>query len=97
MTASTNRELKSSLHICDVEVRTSNKHWVIPYNCKVLKALLTEKNIRARDLRFTSDLQCHEFIRHLLLLAAEDECCNRVPSELAGLARELIGLTSRCN
>ena len=90
----TKTSLRPSLHVCDVEVRTANQCWVIPFNCKILKALLAEKNIRAGDLRFSSDLQCHEFIKRLFLLAAEDECCNRAPSELAGLARDLIGLSN---
>ena len=95
MNPNINIDSRPSLYVCDVEVRTRNKHWVIPFNCKILKALLVEKNIRARDLRFTSDSQCHEFIKRLFLLAAEDECCNRGPSELAGLARELVGLSNR--
>lgn len=82
------------LHATDVEICTDSKRWVIPYNCVILKALLAEKNIQAHDLRFASDWQCHEFIRRMFLLAAEDECQHKLPSELASLARELIGINT---
>ncbi len=74
----------------DVVIRTATNRWVIPYNCHILKSLLAEKNIQAADLQFSSEPQCHDFIKRLLLLAAEDECCNQTPSQLAELARGLI-------
>lgn len=85
-----NIEPAASLRCSDVIISTSTDRWVIPCNCQVLKALLAEKNIQANDLRFNSDLQCHKFIQRLLLLAAQDECRNQAPSQLAELARFLI-------
>ena len=83
-------QLKSSLVRSDVVIRTQHDLWVIPYNCEILKALLLEQKIRARDLKFNSESQCHGFIKRLLLLAAQDECRNCSPSQLATFARELM-------
>jgi len=80
----------ASQHIADFVVCTQSKRWVIPYNCEILKTLLNQQQLKATDLQFSSKQQCHGFIRRLLLLAAQDECRHRLPSELATLARELI-------
>ncbi len=74
----------------DFVIRTQTREWVIPYNCEILKALLLEQELRAVDLKFYSDEQCHGFIKRLLLLAAQDECRYRCPSKIAVLARDLI-------
>lgn len=80
----------SALTASDFVIQTRINHWVIPYNCEILKALLLEQNIHASDLRFKSASQCQSFIKRLFLLAAEDECRHRMPSRIATLARELI-------
>lgn len=77
-------------HVTDFVVRTQSERWVIPFNCEVLKALLNQQQLKATDLQFSSERQCQGFIRKLLLLAAQDECRHRSPSDLAILARELI-------
>ncbi len=79
-----------SLTVSDFVIQTQMNHWVIPYNCEILKALVLEQNIRASDLRFKSASQCQCFIKRLFLLAAQDECRHRMPSKLATLARELV-------
>ena len=80
----------SSPTVLDFVIHTEENQWVIPYNCEILKALLREQNIHAGDLQFSSDAQCHGFIKRLLVLAAQDECRHRSPSRIAALARELI-------
>jgi len=80
----------NALTASDFVIQTQMNHWVIPYNCEILKALLLEQNIHASDLRFKSASQCQGFIKRLFLLAAEDECRHRMPSKIATLARELI-------
>ena len=80
----------SALPASDFVIQPRMNHWVIPYNCEILKALLLEQNIHASDLRFKSASQCQGFIKRLFLLAAEDECRHRMPSKIATLARELI-------
>lgn len=74
----------------DVVLQTQTHRWVIPYNCEILKALITEQNIKAQDLQFCSIQQCQHFIKRLLLLAASDECKHCEPSGIAILAREMI-------
>jgi len=74
----------------DVVIRTQTHRWVIPYNCEILKALLHEQDIKAGDLKFISESQCHHLIKQLLLLAVQDECRHCCPSQIATLARELI-------
>ncbi len=76
--------------VADFVVRTQSERWVIPFNCEVLKALLYQQQLKATDLQFSSERQCQGFIRKLLILAAQDECRHRSPSDLATLARELI-------
>ena len=78
-----------ALTASDFVIQTQMNHWVIPYNCEILKALLLEQNIHASDLRFKSASQCQGFIKRLFLLAAY-ECRHRMPSKIATLARELI-------
>lgn len=73
----------SALTASDFVIQTRMNHWVIPYNCEILKALLLEQNIHASDLRFKSASQCQGFIKRLFLLAAEDECRHRMPSKIA--------------
>ena len=84
------RRTVNSMTAPDFVIQTKMNHWVIPYNCEILKALLLEQNIHASDLRFKSASQCQGFIKRLFLLAAEDECRHRMPSKIATLARELI-------
>ena len=79
-----------SLMPANLVVRTQSDRWVIPFNCEIFKALLLEQNIHAADLLFNSESQCHGFIKRLFLLAAQDECRHRSPSQIATLARELI-------
>lgn len=82
--------VKSKRNLPDVVLQTDSHRWVIPYNCEILKALITEKNIKADDLHFRSSEQCHRFIKRLLLLAATDECRHCQPSQIAVLARDMI-------
>lgn len=80
----------SQMAVSELVLQTNAHRWVIPYNCEILKAIIAEKNIQATDLQFRSQNQCHGFIKHLLLLAAADECRHCAPSQIAVLARELI-------
>ena len=80
----------SKLNLSDVVLQTNSHRWVIPYNCEILKALISEKSIKADDLYFGSSDQCHRFIKRLLLLAAADECRHCQPSQIAVLARDMI-------
>jgi len=86
---------KAALQCASLVINTTTDRWVIPYSCNVFKAVLVEQNIGACDLRFSSDSQCHEFIKRVLLLATEDECCMQAPSDLAHLARDLISVQNR--
>ncbi|MGK0374521.1 MAG: hypothetical protein ACJA2E_000990 [Arenicella sp.] len=83
-------DLSSPIIASDFVIRTQTNRWVIPYNCEIVKALLLEQNIHADDLQFSSSVDCHGFIKRLLLLAAQDECRHCSPSQIATLARELI-------
>lgn len=76
--------------VTDVVLQTGTDRWVIPANCEILKALISEKRIKAKDLKFGSERQCQQFIKRLLLLAATDECRHCKPSNIAELARDMI-------
>lgn len=82
--------VKAKGRISELVLETSAHRWVIPYNCEILKTIIVEKELHANDLQFRSQDQCHGFIKHLLLLAANDEYRHCEPSKIAELARELI-------
>jgi len=73
-------------------IQTKKESWVIPHDCEFLKALLKHQNLDARDLQFTSNIECKNFIRQLFLMALEDETKNHTPSNLAKLGRDLINI-----
>lgn len=74
----------------EFSVHTQYGHWVIPHNCELLKALLRSQKLNADDINFESPSECKHFIKHLFLLALEDETKNHEPSSLASFARELM-------
>jgi len=73
-------------------IKTINQNWVIPYNCELLKALVEQQQIKAKDICFENNDQCKSFVKQVFLLALEDETKNQVPSMLAKLGRDLLQL-----
>lgn len=73
-----------------LELKTDHGHWVIPHDCALLKALLAQQGIRARDLQFGSQRDCQQFVRQLALLSTQDELRCGERSELSTLTQQLV-------
>jgi len=86
-----------SFHNNQLKINTKDEHWVIPWNCELLKAILEHQNLTAKNLRFSSMDECNNFIKQLFLLALEDQMANHIPSELAILGRELMTIQQSNN
>ena len=71
-------------------IHTHQHNWVIPHNCELLKAIIEQQKLTAKDLIFLSDHECKHFIKQVFLMALEDETKNNAPSKLAKLGRELV-------
>lgn len=76
-------------------IPTQTRHWLIPYNCELLKLLVKQQNLSANDLKFSSKQQCQSFIKQLFLFALEDTANTQMPSDLATLARDLVNINAQ--
>ena len=73
-----------------LKIKTADQHWIIPFDCELLKATLEHQKITADKLTFSSNIECNRFIKQLFLLALEDQISNQRTSEIALFGRELM-------
>lgn len=73
-----------------LKIKTADQHWIIPFDCELLKAILKHQKLTAKNLKFSSKFESKDFIQKLFLLALEDQITNQAQSELATLGRELM-------
>jgi hypothetical protein len=73
-----------------LKIRTASDTWVIPHDCRLLEALLASRGLSASDLRFSSELECRDFIQRLALLATRDQLSGDDVSSVSQLLRELM-------
>lgn len=81
----------------DLIINTKQDRWVIAEDCCVLRLLLERRKIRANDLRFSSERECHNFIKTLFLLSFIDEQSSQAQSPIAVLGRNLVDIQAKNN